>query len=131
MPAILPVLLKVIHRYEIKVDPDSPLIFAITSWDTNLVSDYYRRHGLSPAACALLEAMLNNPPSPRALDGIVGFVRDSGIWSQSIAAGLTKSLLNPVEMHCQIDAHSILSDSRSRLTLRLLDRPGPWLVGKN
>jgi len=109
MPAFLPVILKVIHRYEIKVDPDSPLIFAITSWDTNLVSDYYRRHGLSPAACALLEAMLNNPPSPRALDGIVGFVRDSGIWSQSIAAGLTKSVLNSVEMHCQIDALHVLA----------------------
>ncbi len=58
IPAALPLLLKLIHRYELTIDPDTPLIFATASWDDKLVADYYRRCGLSPAARELLDTLL-------------------------------------------------------------------------
>jgi len=109
IPVALSVLLKLIHRYELKINPDFPLIFATASWDDKLVADYYRRCGLSPEALALLDTMLANPKSPRALAGAVGFVRDSGLWSNSIKAGLTQAVRDSVEKHCQIDALHLLA----------------------
>jgi gamma-glutamylcyclotransferase (GGCT)/AIG2-like uncharacterized protein YtfP len=108
LPAALPLLLKLIHRYELKIDPDTPLIYATASWDEKVVADYSRRVGLSSAARSLVEAMLADPQSPRALGGIIGFVRDSGFWSDSIQCGLTHTVLDPLEMYCQIDALHLL-----------------------
>jgi hypothetical protein len=107
-PVALPVLLKLTHRYELKIDPDMPLIFATASLDENLVADYHRRHGLSTAARELVDALLTNPKSPRALCGSIGFVRDSGVWSPSVQAGLMQAVRDPVETHCQIDALHLL-----------------------
>jgi hypothetical protein len=109
IPAALPVVLKLAHRYELTIDPDTPLIFATASWDEQLVAGYYRRRGLSPLAYQLLETLLLHPQSPRALAGIVGFVRDSGLWSANVETGLIQVTRDPVSMYCQIDALHLLA----------------------
>lgn len=108
IPAALPVVLKLIHRYELTIEPDTPLIFATASWDEQLVANYYRRSGLSPAARQLIDQLILHPQSPRALAGIVGFVRDSGFWSATVETGLLEVVRNPVAMYCQIDALHLL-----------------------
>jgi hypothetical protein len=107
-PATLHVLLRVVDRYELIIDPDTPLAFAISSWDEKSVANYYRRHGLSATSIGLVEGMLTNPPSPRALSGIVGFVRDSGYWSPAIRAGLMQVVSDPIGSNSQTDALSVL-----------------------
>jgi len=107
-PAALHVLLKIIDKYELKIDPDTTLVYATMSWDESLVADYYRRNGLSPEALEILEALLTSPPSPRAAAGIVGFLRDAGYWSPSVKAGLTRVVRDPVATHWQIDALHVL-----------------------
>ena len=107
-PAALRVLLKVVDRYALTIDPDTPLAFAIASWDEKSVANYYSLHGLSAAALGLVEETLTNPPSPRALSGIVGFVRDSGYWSPAIQAGLMQVVSDPIGSHSQTDALSVL-----------------------
>jgi len=107
-PIVLPLVLKLIRRYELTIDPDTPLVYAITALDAGLVTDYYRRRGLSPAAIETLEALLTDPPSPQALNGLVGFVRDSGYWSPSIQAMLTCVVRDPAGARCQTDALQLL-----------------------
>lgn len=108
LPAALPLILKLIHRYELTIDPDTPLIYATASWDEKAVADYAVRVGLSPAARNLVETMLAHPQSPRALAGVIGFVRDAGLWSDAIQSALTHTVRDPLEMYCQIDALHLL-----------------------
>lgn len=108
LPAALPLILKLIHRYELTIDPDTPLIYATASWDEKAVADYAVRVGLSPAARHLVETMLAHPQSQRALAGVIGFVRDSGLWSDAIQTALVQTVRDPVEMYCQIDALHLL-----------------------
>ncbi len=110
VPAALPLVLKLIHRYELTIDPDTSLNHATASWDEKVVADYAVRVGLSSGARSLVETMLDYPQSPRALAGVVGFVRDSRLWSDSIRAALIKTVREPVEMHCQIDALRLLTE---------------------
>jgi hypothetical protein len=104
VPVALPLVLKVIRRYELTIDPDTPLIYATGSLDENLVADYAVRAGLSTAAKSLVETMLNQPRSPRAHAGLIGFTRSSKLWSDSIRDALIKTVLDPKPAHCQIDA---------------------------
>jgi hypothetical protein len=108
-PAVLSVLLKLIHRYELNVTPDTSLVYATVSWDEKIVAEYYRRWGLSSLALQILNSLLLNPKSPRALAGTVAFVRDSGIWSTSVQSGLMQVVQDPVENYYQIDAVHLLA----------------------
>ncbi len=108
VPAALPLALKLIHRYELAIAPDTPLIYATASWDEKVVADYAVRVGLSSGARSLVETMLDHPQSPRALAGVIGFVRDSRLWSDSIQAALIKTVRELVPMYCQIDALRLL-----------------------
>ena len=110
VPGALPLVLKLIHRYELTIDPDTPLIYTTASWDEKLIADYAVRVGLSSEAKSLVETMLDQPQSPRALAGVIGFVRDSKLWSDPIRAALIKTVHEPVEMHCQIDALRLLAE---------------------
>jgi hypothetical protein len=107
-PGVVSLLLKLIRRYELTIDPDTPIVFVSASWDEKSVADYYRRRGLSAAALEALEAMMTRPPSDRALAGVVGFLRDSNYWSPSIESSLAKLVRDPTETHWQVDALQLL-----------------------
>jgi hypothetical protein len=107
-PGILSWILKLINRYELKIEPDLPLVFAATAWDEKVVADYYRRFGLSAEAQELVCKILINPKSPRAQSGIVGFLRDSGLWSSTIETGLIKIVRDRTQEFWQLDALAML-----------------------
>jgi hypothetical protein len=107
-PRILPLLLKLVEKYELKLSPDKPLVFTITTWHEKLVADYFRKHELSDEAKLAVETLLTQPKSAEGLRGTIGFLRDSGLWSESIRKGLEDVVRDPVETNSQIDALSIL-----------------------
>lgn len=110
VPVALPLVLKLMRRYELTIDPDTPLIYATGSLDENLVADYAVRAGLSSAAKSLVETMLNEPRSPRAHAGLIGFVRSSKLWSDTIRDALIKTVLEPKAAHCQSDALRLVTE---------------------
>lgn len=94
-PPMLDLLLELVDRYELPIEPDEPLVFAAMSMDRNIVGNYYRRFGLSNAAMRTLERLLRNPPSNPALQELVRTVRISGIWSAEIADALKAIVTSP------------------------------------
>jgi hypothetical protein len=84
-PGVLPFLLKVIDRYALRIDPDEPLVFAITGWNTDTVARYHARHSLGEKAFGTLKRLLRTPPSPRPLEEIVRFLEASKVWDDEIA----------------------------------------------
>jgi hypothetical protein len=85
-PGVLPFL--VIDRYALKIDPDEPLVFAVTAWDAGMVARYHERYPLSGKALETLKRLLKAPSSPRALEEIVRFLEASAIWCVEIAESL-------------------------------------------
>jgi hypothetical protein len=84
-PQVLPLLLEIVDRYELRVDPDEPLVFAGMSMDRNVVAKHYRRFGLSDRGRQTLERLLRGAPSNQALNELIRFVESAGIWSDEIA----------------------------------------------
>jgi hypothetical protein len=107
-PGILALLLKLVEKYELKLAPDIPLVFTVTTWHEKLVADYFRKHGLSDEAKRTVEALLTQPKSLQGLRGVVGFLRQCDLWSESIRGGLENVVRDPVETNSQIDALHIL-----------------------
>ena len=87
-PRVLPFLLKIIDRYALRIDPDEPLVFAVTAMDAGLVAKYYKRYPLSERALGTLKRLLTTPSSPRTLEEIVRFLDSSEIWCAEIAGSL-------------------------------------------
>ena len=84
-PQVLPLLMEIVDRYELRVDPDEPLVFAGMSMDHNVVAKHYRRFGLSDRGRQTLERLLRGAPSNQALNELIRFVESAGIWSDEIA----------------------------------------------
>jgi hypothetical protein len=87
-PGILPLLLGIIDRYSIRIDPDEPLVFAAMSIDRDAAANHYRRFGLSDTGRRTLDRLLYNPSSTKALEELVRFIQTSDIWSDEIANAL-------------------------------------------
>ena len=116
-PGVLPLLLKLINRYVLKLDPDVPIIFCVTMWHETLVADYYRRWGLSEKAQESLDTLLTKPKSPRSLNGPIGFLRESGLWSRSIQTGLEGVVRGHAQKYNQVDALNILAQHEVETSL--------------
>jgi hypothetical protein len=109
-PPSLDLLLELIDRYELRIDPDEPLAFAAMSMDRNVVANYYRRFGLSNAAMRAFERLLRNPPSRQALQELTRSVQTSGMWSERIAEALQAVVTDPADKgHAQVTALQLLA----------------------
>src|ERR1700682_129820 len=121
-PRVLRLLLRIVDRYELKLEPDEPLIFAIAGWATEEAVKYFRRFGFSPGAVALCERLLADPPSSGALQGIVSFIRETTLYTDGIDAALRAIVSHPIDKaHVQVDALNILiqHDVDNELLLQL------------
>jgi hypothetical protein len=108
-PPALDLLLELIDRYELRIDPDEPLAFAAMSMDRNVVANYYRRFGLSEAATQAFERLLREPPSRQALQELARSVEESGIWSDRIADALSAIVSDLGDKgHAQVTALQLL-----------------------
>src|SRR5262249_49276147 len=87
-PGVLPLLLHIVKRYELRVAPDELLIFVATGMDYDLAAQHCQRFGCTEAAQRTLEQLLANPPSPPVRDHLVRFIEKARIWSDEIGERL-------------------------------------------
>jgi len=79
MPSVLPLCLRLLNRYEIRLDDDTPLVWALTAREHDSVIRYHRRWGLSQRAWELIDRLLaEGSVGDQPLDGILRLVLDSG-----------------------------------------------------
>lgn len=108
-PRVLPFLLKVIDRYALRIDPDEPLVFAVTAMDAGMVAKYHKRYPLGERALGTLKRLLKAPSSPRALEEIVRFLDSSELWCTEIAESLETLAADPADRgYLQITALNLL-----------------------
>ena len=75
-PRILPLLLDLVKRYELRIADDEPLALALLT-ETHPTRTYYQRYGLSDRAVAVIEELLEAADTPNpGLDQILSFIRD-------------------------------------------------------
>jgi hypothetical protein len=86
LPNVLPSVLRLISRYELPVVPDEMMVFPAMGMDEQVAAKYYHRFGFSEAARRTLERLLATPPSGRALEGLIRFVRETGFSSDTTLA---------------------------------------------
>ena len=87
-PRILPLLLAVVKRYELRVADDEPLAVALLA-ETNPTRTYHQRFGLSDRAVAAIEELLEAVDTPNpGLDQILSFIRDVGLKTARIIAAI-------------------------------------------
>jgi hypothetical protein len=96
-PGVLPFFSRLIDRYALRIQPDEPLVFVLTGWDTGVVGNYHKRFGLSEQAKSTLERLLKNPTSPQALEGVIRFIESSETWSQEIETALKSVASDPAD----------------------------------
>jgi hypothetical protein len=87
-PPVYRLLIQIITRYGLTVRSHELMIFPAMGMDEQMSVKYYRRLGFTQAALETLERLLGAPPSPRAVEGLIRLVRDSGVMSDSVRATL-------------------------------------------
>jgi len=108
-PRVLPFLWKIIDRYALRINPDEPLVFAVTAMDAGIVAKYHKRYPLGEKAVGTLKRLLMTPSSPRALEEIVRFLDSSEIWCAAIAERLKTLATDPADRgYLQITALNLL-----------------------
>ena len=87
-PRILPLLLALVKRYELRVADDEPLAVALLA-ETDPTRTYHRRFGLSDRAVVVIEGLLEAVDTPnQGLDQILSFIRDVGLKTPRIIAAI-------------------------------------------
>lgn len=108
-PRVQSLLLQIVDRYELRIDPDEPLVFAAMSMDGKVVTNHYRRFGFSDRAKETLERLLSGAPSNQALNELIRFVESSGIWSDHIGAAMQAVAADPADKgYTQVTALTLL-----------------------
>jgi len=108
-PQALPLLLEIVDRYELHIDPDEPMVFAAMSMDRNVIANHYRRFGFSDRGTQALERLLGRAPSLQALAELIRFVEAAGVWSDGIAAALRAVVAGPGDRgYAQITALNLV-----------------------
>lgn len=89
-PRILPLLLGLIKRYELRLANDEPLAWTLLS-ETHTTRAYHQQFGLSDGAVEVIEHMLEDATTSNpGLDQILSFVRESRLTTPRIRAALER-----------------------------------------
>ena len=108
-PIVLELFLQLIDRYALRIEPDEPLVFVLTGWDTGVVAKYHKRFPLSETALKTLERLLKTPASSRALEGLVRFLESTEIWTPEIDTSLKGIASSTVDQgYLQVTALNLL-----------------------
>jgi hypothetical protein len=97
-PRVLPFLMKVIDRYQLRVAPDVPLAYATMAMDAGTIARYHKRFGLSESARKVIERLAINPPSTEALGEVVRFIEASELWSADIEESMKRMALSDADL---------------------------------
>ena len=89
-PRVLPLLLALVRRYELRVADDEPLALVLLS-ETHATRTYHQRFGLSDRAIAAIEGLLEAAgTSNPGLDQILSFIRDAGLRTPRIMTAIER-----------------------------------------
>lgn len=89
-PRILPLLLALVKRYELRLEDDEPLALALLA-ETHPTRAYHQRFGLSDRAVATIEGLLEGADTPNpGLDQILSFTRDAGLRTPRVMAAIER-----------------------------------------
>lgn len=112
-PRVLPLLLALVDRYELRLADDEPMALALLS-ETHATRRYYEAFAFSDRAVAAIEELLEAERTPNpGLDHIFRFVRDVGLRTPRIMA-VVKRIAMDAERPSRIrdGAVRILGDAR-------------------
>ena len=89
-PPVLPLLLALVERYNLRIANDEPLALALLS-ETHPTRTYHKRFGLSDRAVAAIEEFLDADDTPRpGLDQILSFIREVGLRTPRIRVAIER-----------------------------------------
>jgi TIR domain/Pentapeptide repeats (8 copies) len=88
-PQVLLLVLQLVDRYEVEVGHGELLVYAAIGWDDGSLMRHFRRTGVSDKMAVVLEDLVENPPSSGALDSLVRFLQQSGLWTNQIGESLS------------------------------------------
>ena len=89
-PRVLPMLLALVKRYELRVVDDEPLAVALLS-ETHAARTYHQRFGLSDRAVTMIEELLEAGDTPNpGLDQILSFIRDVHLRTPKIITAIER-----------------------------------------
>ena len=110
LPRQLGPLLSIVSHYQLGLHPDSPLVDALTGWDSGEIPKYYRKHGFSDEAKRRFENRFEGPLSPQGREGLIRFVHETDLWSDRIATSLNAAIgSREVQGHIQVLALETLT----------------------
>ena len=130
-PRVLPLLLAVVKRYELRVADDEPLAVALLA-ETDPTRTYHQRFGLSDRAVAVIEGLLEAAGTPNpGLDQILSFIRDVGLKTPKITAaieGIAIDAARPTRI--RDSAVRIMADAKDAEALWRVARTLPPELGR-
>lgn len=95
IPQALPVLLRAVDRYELRLTDDTVLVQALRGQQDETLARYGQRFGLSAEAVAAVEKMLDDETQPvGVLDGAVEFVAKTRLHTPRVLSALERILLS-------------------------------------
>jgi hypothetical protein len=110
LPTQLGPLLSIVSHYQLALHPDSPLVDALTGWDSGEIPKYYRKYGFSDDAKQRLESRLEASLSPQGREGLIRFVHETDLWSDRIETSLNAAIgSREVQGHIQVLALETLT----------------------
>jgi hypothetical protein len=109
-PTFLETVLKIIDRYDLRIEGDDQLVLSLRAWGFPAVANYFRRHGLSPAAQRELKGLVTDRAQDRnVLSHALSFVENSQCsWPHETVDLMTVVGDNRVEAHNQVRGAQIL-----------------------
>ena len=112
-PRVLPLLLALVKRYELRVADDEPLAVALLA-ETNPTRTYHQRFGLSAHAVAAIEGLLEAAGTPNpGLDQILRFIRDVDLRTPRVIAAVERIAMNAMRpTRIRDGAVRIMADAR-------------------
>ena len=112
-PRILPLLLALVKRYELRVANDEPMAVALLA-ETDPTRTYHQRFGLSDRAVAVIEGLLEAVDTPNpGLDQILRFIRDVGLKTPRIIAAIERIAMDAARpTRIRDSAVRIMADAR-------------------
>lgn len=128
-PRILPLLLALVKRYELRLADDEPLAISLLA-ETHPTRAYYQRFGLSDGAVAALAALLEARETPNpGLDQILSFIRDVGLRTPRVLGAIEAIAVNAERPNRIRDAalHIIAGARDAEALLRIAPRLPPEL----
>jgi hypothetical protein len=112
MPGALPVVLRAIDRYELRLADDTLLVHSLLAQEVETPAQYHQRFGLSAEALAAVESILNDHGlPPGALDGAVDFVVKVRLNTPKVLAAFENILMSARPERTRLNAISGLGQT--------------------